>query len=78
MGLTLGGDGPTFGESYFNPLSGGYDAPVRYRQFIDTGRRQTNWLPPGLTMRQVRTGETKGFKRKQAADSVPGVVWVKL
>lgn len=78
--LSLGGDdnGPAFSVSYFDPLTGGYGSEVRYKQYIDTRGRQCNWLPRGLTMRQVRDGDTAGYKRKKAADSVPGWVWVKV
>ena len=77
--LSLGGNESDFvaAVSYFDPLSGGYGSKIRYTQHLDTGRRQSNWLPRGLTMKQVREKDTAGYKRKRAAEGVPGWVWVK-
>ena len=77
MGLKLGGKGPSIPVSYFNPLTGGYGAPVRYTQHLDVGKRESNWLPKGLTMAKVKAGDTAGYKRMRAAENVPGWVWVK-
>lgn len=76
---SLGGDdkGPSFASSFYDPLTGGYGSEVRYKQYVDVGKRQSNWLPRGLTMRQVRDGDTAGYKRKRAGEGVPGWVWVK-
>lgn len=78
MALSLGGDkgGPVADARYFNPLTGNYDSAIRYTQHIVVGK-SNRWLPKGLTMRQVRDGDTTGYKRKKAGDGVPGWVWVK-
>ena len=78
MSLSLGGDGPAFGVSYFNPLTGKYDSPFRYKQHLHTGTRESNWLPPGLTMANVKAGETEGYQCRIAGGGVPGWVWVKV
>lgn len=77
--LSLGGnDSKAQGKvGYFNPLTGGYDAPVRYTQHLDIGRRQSNWLPHGLTVRMLKAGDTEGYRRKKAAHGIPGWVWVR-
>lgn len=76
MGLKTGSDGPAFGVSYFDPLTGQYGSPVRYRQHIDAAKHTSHWLPPGLTMGQVKAGP-KDYKAIPAAHGVPGLVWVK-
>lgn len=76
MTLKTGSDGPSFAVSYYNPLTGGYGSPVKYKQYIDAGKRESHWLPPGLTMAKVRAGDTDGYNCVRAADNVPGVVWV--
>jgi hypothetical protein len=76
MTLKTGSDGPAFGVSWFNPLTGGYGSAVRYTQFLDAGKRQSHWLPTGLTMAKVRAGDTEGYECVNAGENVPGVVWV--
>ena len=77
MTLKTGSDGPAFAESWYNPLTGGYGSPVKYKQHLDPMKRICHWLPRGLTLAQVRAGDTEGYKRVRAADGVPGWVWVK-
>lgn len=76
MTLKTGSDGPAFGVSYYNPLTGGYGSPVKYKQHMNLRDRTSHWLPPGLTMADVKAG-AKGYKAVPAATNVPGVVWVK-
>jgi hypothetical protein len=78
MSLKLGSEGPAFGVSYFDPLTGQYGSKVRYKQHLNAGTRESHWLPPGLTIAKVKAGDTAGYKRTKAADNVPGWVWVKV
>lgn len=77
MTLKLGSEGPAFGVSWYDPLTGGYGSPVKYTQYVDAAKRTSNWLPRGLNMKQVREGDTAGYKRVKAGEGVPGWVWVK-
>jgi hypothetical protein len=77
MTLKTGSDGPAFGVSWYNPLTGGYGSSVKYTQHIEAGKRITYWLPKGLTLSQVRASDTEGYKRVRAGEGVPGWVWVR-
>lgn len=77
--LSLGGNdsGAQGKRGYFNPLTGGFDSPVRYTQHLNAGTRQSNWLPRGLSVRDLYQKKTDGYQRKRAAAGIPGWVWVK-
>ena len=78
--LTLGEDPKAKGvqskPGYFNPLTGKFDAETRYTQHLNIGTRESNWLPRGLTVRDLYLRKTDGYRRRKAAEGIPGWVWV--